>query len=93
MLLVLASLVCSIVLDRIYVIYISAELGGIRSAQLIRDRILSIHRLRRVSPPTSSSMILRQLHLPEGLISAACREIEALIPHVGSGPLEGDSIL
>ncbi len=64
--------------SRIYVVFLSEQLGGQQAADLIRDRVLHMHNFRRVSSPAKTSVIMNQLQLPDYVIQSSLDSRQAL---------------
>jgi hypothetical protein len=54
--------------SRIFVVFLSDELGGAQAAALMKDRVLSIHRFRKVSTPTKVADVLDGLKFQDTLM-------------------------
>jgi hypothetical protein len=56
---------------RIYVVYLSEELGGQAAAELIRDRVFSVLQMRKIAAPTRTFDVLNLVGLPEATLARA----------------------
>ncbi len=69
---------CRAPFARIFVIYLSDELGGAKAACLLKDRVFKMQDFRKVAPPTKATAILNQLQIPSKTLDDALAETEVL---------------
>ncbi len=71
--LVLIRFINSPFVFRIYVVYVTDELGGQKAADLIKERVMKISAFRRVSPPVKVTALLQQAHIPGQLLQSSIK--------------------
>jgi hypothetical protein len=52
-------------------VYLSEALGGAKAAKLVKDRVDSIHKFRKISPPTATGVLLQSLEIPTAVLENA----------------------
>ncbi len=62
---------------RIYIIFLTEQLGGARAAELIKQRVQAIHTLRTIRPPTTFQDMRHEMKLSEYYVKSAMAEREA----------------
>ena len=65
--------------QRIYVVYLSDELGGSQAAKLVAERFSKIHDFRQISGPTRTMDILQEMRFAEGVLEAALQTTAVLL--------------